>query len=134
MARFLSRLAFALAAVLIAAVAFVGAVSYLFYALFLLFVTMMVPWLAGLATAGVLVVFALIVLLIGRGMASTAVPKKPASSSGEPHPFTHILGSEFGGMAARNPLLAVGAALLAGLAMGVSPALRHGFFDLFRRR
>src|SRR5215472_2213210 len=115
MARFLSRLAFALAAVLIAAVAFVGAVSYLFYALFLLFVTMMVPWLAGLATSGVLVVFALIVLLIGRGMASTAVPKKPAASSGEPHPFTHILGSEFGGMAARNPLLAVGAALLAGL-------------------
>jgi hypothetical protein len=132
-ARFLSRLAFALAAVLIAAVAFIGAVSYLFYALFLLFTTMMVAWLAGLATAGVLIVFAFIVLLIGRGMASSAVPKKPAASS-EPHPFTHFLGSELGGMAAKNPIVAVAAALVAGLVLGVSPALRHGIFDLFRRR
>jgi hypothetical protein len=133
MARFISRLAFAFAAVLIATVAFGIAVSYLFYALFLLFATKMAPWLAGLATAGVLIVFALIVLLIGRGMASTAMPKKPAASK-EPHPFTHILGSELGGLAAKNPIVAVAAALVAGVALGVSPALRHGIFDLFRRR
>lgn len=132
MARFLTRLAFAFAAVLIAAVAFIGAVSYLFYALFLFFETKMNAPLAGLATAGVLVVFALIVLLIGRGMAASSVPKKAPES--EPHPFTHLLGGELGSMAAKNPVLAVAAALAAGLVLGVSPAMRRGVFDLFRRR
>ncbi len=137
MAKMLTRLAFALAAVLIASVAFVGAVTFLFYALYLYFVTLISPPLAALATSGFLVVFALLVLLVGRGMAAIAwsdsSERKKREEGESEHPLTGVLGREIGGLAAKNPFIAVGVALGAGLLLGVSPGLRKTFFDFFKR-
>lgn len=137
MAKMLTRLAFALAAILIASVAFAGALAFLFYALYLFFVTLISPPLAALATAGFLIVFALLVLLVGRGLASIAWSgeRKPRESEegGAEHPLTGLLGREIGGLAAKNPFIAVGVALGAGLLLGVSPGLRKIILDFFKR-
>ena len=140
MARFLTRLAFALAAILIASIAFIGAVVFLFDALYLYFVTMLEPWVAALATCGVLIVFALLVLVIGGGLARSSWPasSRRARESGDAKyagdPLFQLLGREIGGLATQSPYLAIGAALLAGVVFGMSPRLRGILADLFRRR
>ena len=132
MAKFLTRLAFGFAAVLIASVAFIAAVSFLFYALFLFFATLMDGPLAALSTSGVLIVFALIVLLIGRGLAGMG--GKPRNEQTQEHPLAGVLGRELGSFALTNPIITVGAALVIGVIAGVSPRLRGIFAEMIKPR
>jgi hypothetical protein len=132
MAIFLTRLAFGFAAVLIASVAFIAAVSFLFYALYLFFATLMDPPLAALSTAGVLIVFAMMVLLIGRGL--SGVGGKPREDKAAEHPLTGVLGRELGSFALTNPIVAVGAALVVGVIVGVSPRLRSVAAEMLKPR
>ena len=133
MAKFLTRLAFGFAAVLIASVAFIAAVSFLFYALYLFFATLMDPPLAALATSGVLIVFAMVVLLIGRGLAGFG-GGKPREDKAHEHPLTGLLGRELGSFALTNPVLAVGAALVVGVLVGFSPRLRGVAAEMLKPR
>ncbi len=134
MAKFLTRLAFGFAAVLIASVAFIAAVSFLFYAIFLFFATLMTGPLAALSTSGVLIAFALLVLLVGRGLAGIGSAAKPTGGQSGEHPLTGVLGRELGGIVLSNPILAVGAALVVGLLVGFSPGLRGIAAEMLKPR
>lgn len=123
MAQLLTRLAIGFAAVLIAVTAFLAAVVFLFEAVFLFFEGLTSPPLAALATTGVLTVFGVVTLLIGRGLSAAVRPKTPKLENA-PHPLTGVLGRELSAIALTNPLLAIGAAMVIGIFVGFSPRLR----------
>jgi hypothetical protein len=135
MAIFLSRLAFAFAALLIASVVFIGALGFVCYAVFLYLATLMPEWLAAIATALVLVIFAMVVLLIGRSFASAGVragtSALPFSKSRES--LEALLGLDLAALAARSPFATTGVAFLLGLLFGFSPRLRQAAADLLKR-
>lgn len=135
MAVFLSRLAFAFAAVLIASVVFMGGLAFVCYAVFLYFATLMPAWLAAVATAALLVSLAVVVLLIGRSLASAGI-----RAGTEALPFwksrrsiEELLGFDIAQLAAKSPFAATGIAFLLGLLFGVSPRLRQAASDLLKR-
>ena len=135
MALFLSRLAFAFAALLIATVVFVGALVFVCYAVFLYLSTLTAAWLAAVGTALLLIVFAVVVLLIGRGMASAGIR---AGANALPfwksrESIETLLGINLAAMASKSPFATTGIAFLLGLLFGVSPKLRQAATDLLRR-
>jgi hypothetical protein len=130
--RFLTRLAFAIVSIMIAMVAMIGAVVFLFYAAFLEFETYVSPPLAALLTTLVLVLFALVALLIGRGL-SSGYRRSRRGETDTAHAFTSFFGTELGAMANRNPYLTIGGALALGLAFGLSPRFRKIAHELLRR-
>jgi len=131
MAAFLSRLAFAFAAVLIATVAVIGAVAFLFYAVYLAFAFYMSAPLAALATAALLIIFAIIVLLIARGFVSSR-GHKPNIEKRVGETLESILGFDVGAVASRSPFTATAIALLVGILFGVSPRLRRAATEFLR--
>lgn len=132
MAVFLSRLAFAFAALLIATVAFIGAVAFLVYAVFLAFALWMSPPLAAIATAGVLIVFAVIVLLIGRALVSMRGRARDSDAlTGDA--LGALLGFDVAALASKSPFISTGVALLIGLLFGISPRLRRAAAEFLRR-
>lgn len=136
MAAFLSRLAFAFAALLIATIAVVGAVAFLCYAIFLLMAMYMPPPIAAVAAAVSLVLFAIIVLLAGRSAIRTRRKKHPKDS---PHPgyvieaIEALFGLDIPDLASKNPYQTTGVAFLLGILFGISPGLRRAASDLLRR-
>ena len=134
MSTFLARLAIAIVSLLAAGVAFIAAVSYLFYAAFLYFATLMSPALASAATAGVLVGFAVFILLLAR-VVSALMRRRPRTAAGRraAEQLEALLGVELATYAARNPFIATGIAFAVGIAMGISPKLRRAAADILRR-
>jgi len=136
MAAFLSRLAFAFAAVLIATIAVVGAVAFLCYAVFLLMAMYMPPPVAAVAAAASLVLFAIIVLLAGRSAIKTRRRKRPKDS---PNPgyvleaIEALFGVDIPDLASKNPYQTTGVAFLLGILFGISPGLRRAASDLLRK-
>ncbi|MDR3526836.1 MAG: hypothetical protein P4L57_06115 [Rhizomicrobium sp.] len=116
------------AAILIAAVFFVGTGAFLCVALYEALKLVLVPSLAALLTAGILLVFAFIVIAIGSSIAKT-VEKKARKKHG---PATaeiglelgRILGEQVSRYAGRNPIRVLIGAVVAGLAIGLVPSLR----------
>lgn len=135
MAVFLSRLAFAFAALLIASVVFIGALGFVCYAVFLYFATLMPAWLAAVATAVTLVTLAVVVLLIGRSLASAGIragtKALPFWKSRES--LEAMLGLDLAALATKSPFATTGIAFLLGLLFGVSPRLRQAAADLLKR-
>jgi chromate transport protein ChrA len=129
--RFLGRLAINSAAILIACAGFCVAVVFLLIALYLGLAQMMEPWMAALFTALAAVIFALIVLLVGRLLSRHVIPAKDKQR----HRSTAELGELFGRQAhtflnANSPSL-LGVLLAFGFAMGFSPKLRKLLMRLF---
>ncbi len=124
MDRFLGRLAINSAAILIASAGFCVALTFLIIALYLGLAEMMAPWIAALLTALAAMIFALLVLLIGR-MASRSTITAAEKAR---HRSTAELGELFGRQAhvflnTNSPmLLAILTAI--GFALGFSPRLR----------
>ena len=136
MAAFLSRLAFAFAALLIATVAVIGAVAFLCYAIFLLFAMYLPPPIAAVGAAASLVLFAVIALLAGRSAVRTRTKKRPKDS---PNPgfvleaIEALFGVDIPDLATKNPYQTTGVAFLLGILFGISPGLRRAASDLLRR-
>jgi hypothetical protein len=137
MAAFLSRLAFAFAAVLIATIAVIGAVAFLCYAVFLLLAMYMPPPIAAVAAAVTLVLFAVIALLAGRSAVRTRRRKRPRDV---PHPGGFVIeaiealfGLDIPDLASKNPYQTTGVAFLLGILFGISPGLRRAASDFLRR-
>lgn len=136
MAAFLSRLAFAFAALLIATVAVIGAVAFLCYAIFLLFAMYMPPPIAAVAAAVSLVLFAIIALLAGRSAVRTRRKKRPKESPSPGYVIEAIealFGVDIPDLATKNPYQTTGVAFLLGILFGISPGLRRAASDLLRR-
>jgi len=137
MAAFLSRLAFAFAALVIATVAVIGAIGFLCYAVFLLFALYMSPPIAAVLAAVSLVLFAIVVLLAGRSAVKARKRKRPP---GTPPSAGYVLdaiealfGVDIPDLAAKNPYQTTGAAFLLGILFGISPGLRRAASDLLKR-
>jgi hypothetical protein len=132
---FLTRLAFAIATLLIASAVFVGASAFLCYAVFLFLAQWVPPAFAALATALVLLAFACVVLFIGRGLVPNGRLRArngdgaPASSE----TLEALLGADIAAYAAKSPFATTGIAFLVGLIFGFSPRLRRVAAELLRR-
>ena len=129
----------ALSAVLIFLSLLLGllAVGFLAAALYLGLATLTTPPLAALATAGVLLAAAVLVILMAR-IRST---KPPPRASAQPpvsdlNEVAAALGSRLGEQAARraqeHPWAAAGAALACGAVVGANPRLRELLLGLLR--
>lgn len=111
------------------------AVGFLAAALYLGLATLLSPPLAALASAGVLLVAALLAVLVAgfRRNASRATGTVPASDLSE---AAAALGSRLGEQAARqaqaHPWAAAGAALACGAIVGANPRLRALLMGLLR--
>jgi hypothetical protein len=126
MRAFLSRLAFAFAALLIASAVFVGACGFLCYAIFLYLAELMPPALAALATAGALIALAVVVLFIGRGLGGGRRSRRRANPEVRLVELLEaFLGADLAATALRSPYAATGIAFFVGLLFGVSPRLRR---------
>jgi hypothetical protein len=134
MAVFLTRLAIAFAALLIASVAFIGAVAFLCYAAFLGLALFMPPPVAAIMTAVLLILFAVIILLLGRGLIGARRRRRAdrVPNAGIDAIET-LLGLDLAELATKNPYKTTGVAFLIGLLFGVSPGLRRAAADLLRR-
>jgi len=137
----LKRLAVALAVFVISGAAVLVATFFLFAAIFLWFEEFLRPALAALATTGSLLAFALLVGLAGL-IVARAFKRKPKRDFGwliellnAPDGISAIaignaLGRRLQAFARKNNQATIIAALAAGLALGVSPALRKILRDL----
>jgi hypothetical protein len=131
---FLTRVAFAVAALLIASAVFVGASAFLCYAVFLFLAGVMPPAVAALVTALVLLLFSAAVLFIGRGIAANGRRRARLSNGARPgEPLEALLGADLAAYAAKSPFATTGIAFLVGIAFGISPRLRRVAADLLRR-
>jgi len=133
MPHFLTRLAFAIATMLIASAIFVAAAAFLCFAVFLFLTHFMPAPFAALVTALLLIVFALVVLLLGRLFMPNG---RRAARSGavQPDLIEALLGAEIAGYASRSPFATTGIAFLIGIVFGFSPRLRHVVAELLRGR
>jgi hypothetical protein len=131
---FLTRLAFAVAALLIATAVFIAASAFLCYAVFLFLANVMPPASAALVTALVLLLFAAAVLFIGRGIASNGRRRMRANNGAlGAEPLEMLLGADLAAHAAKRPFATTGIAFLVGIALGISPRLRRVAAELLRR-
>jgi hypothetical protein len=138
MARFLTRLAIAMAGILIASVAFIGAVWFLCDAIFLAYETQMSPPLAALAAAGTLAILGIFVLLCSRVIVALhrraqRRRDRDAVEKVLTEILTGLFGAEFASLATKNPQMTLGIALILGVALGFSPKLREAILALLRR-
>lgn len=124
MNRFLTRLAISSAAILIASAGGCVMLVFLIIAFYLFLSTMMVAWLAALATAGAALVFSLLVLLIGRLLTRKTVPPAARNRHRSAADLGEVLGRQAHDFLAGNSLGMLGVLLAAGFAMGFSPRLR----------
>ena len=134
MPHFLTRLAFAIAVLMIASALFVGAAAFLCFALFLFLTHAMPLPFAALVTGLALILFALLILLVARGLAPNG--RLAATRNGAPQAglIEALLGAEIAAYAARSPFATTGVAFFIGIVFGFSPRLRHVVAELLRGR
>jgi hypothetical protein len=118
---------------LIASAVFIGASAFLCYAVFLFLANIMPPAPAALVTALVLLLFAAVVLFIGRGIASNGRRRTQANGALGAEPLELLLGADLAAHAAKRPFATTGIAFLVGIALGISPRLRRVAAELLRR-
>lgn len=131
MPHFLTRLAFATAVLMIASALFVGAAAFLCVALFLFLSHAMPLPFAALVTGLALILFALLILLIARGLAQNGRSRAGAPEAGL---IEALLGAEIAAYATRSPFATTGIAFLVGLVFGFNPGLRRSLAQLLRGR
>jgi hypothetical protein len=125
-------------AVVIATVVSLIAVAFFVLALFLFLAELMMsPPLAALATGGIILLVAVLIVVIGRAIASPKrAIKKRVDELGSAQSAA-ALGSLFGrklhSYATSNKSAAALAALILGVAVGYSPKLRNFLLDLLRK-
>jgi hypothetical protein len=136
MITFITRLAIAFAALLIASVAFIGAICFLCYSVFLGFVSFIPGPLAAVATTVFLILFAMLILFMAaRTMMRAAKPRTPegATTNIAVETIQAMTGIDLADLATKNPYMATGLAFFVGLLFGVSPNLRRAAGDVLRR-
>ncbi len=143
MSLLLKRLAVAVAVFVIGGAAVLVATFFLFTALYLWFAELLRPPLAALATAGVLMGFACVVLLLGVA-AAAVLKRKPrqrfawllelleAPDGLSAAAIGNLIGRRLQSFARKNAQTTIIASLLAGLAIGVSPGLRALLRDILK--
>lgn len=124
MNRFLARLAINSAAILIASAAGCVAMVFVIVAVYLGFTEILPPWGAALSTAGVALLFAVLVLLIGRMMSRSTVPPGARNRHRSAAELGELMGRQAHELLAGNSLGVLGLLLGVGFAMGFSPRLR----------
>ncbi|HEX4160586.1 MAG TPA: hypothetical protein VHY79_19115 [Rhizomicrobium sp.] len=122
------------AVILACATGLIAAFGLLVAADYFAFEIILPPVFAALAAAGTAILFSVLAVVIGRlvlgGLRKRARRKtqsRIAAVVGE------LFGSELGGLADRHPARAIGLALAAGFAVGVSPGLRRALFAFLRK-
>jgi hypothetical protein len=131
--RLLTRLAIGAAAILIAAAGGIVAVTFVIIAMYQLLETVMQPWLAALATAGLAILFSVLVLVIARvamRMVAPSPPKAARSGLGFTAEIGTLLGKEARDFVQNNSLSTLGILAIAGFAFAVSPRLRNLIWKL----
>lgn len=134
------RIAIMTAALLLAAVCFLATGVFLCMALYSgLLLVLKAPWLAALASAGVILVLAVLIIAIGSAMARAAA-RKARRQRETKGPATAQIGVEVGRMlgetAARyvsqNPTRVLIGAIVTGFAVGAIPRFRTALMSLLR--
>jgi hypothetical protein len=131
--RLLTRLAIGAAAILIAAAGGIVAVTFLINAMYELLETAMAPWLAALATAGVAILFSVLVLVLARvamRVVSPPAAKATRSGLGLTAEIGTILGTEARDFVEKNSLSTLGILAVIGFALGISPRLRKALWKI----
>jgi hypothetical protein len=131
--RLLTRLAIGAAAILIAAAGGIVAVTFLIVAMYELLQTVMAPWLAALSTAGIALLFSVLVLVLARiamRVAAPAPPKAARTGLGLTAELGAILGKEARDFVENNSLSTIGILAVVGFALGISPKLRKLLWKL----
>jgi hypothetical protein len=131
--RLLTRLAIGAAAILIAAAGGIVAVTFLIIAMYELLETVMAPWLAALSTAGIAILFSVLVLVLARVAMKVAAPSPPKtahSGLGLTAELGAILGKEARDFVENNSLSTIGILAVVGFALGISPKLRRAIWKL----
>ena len=136
--RLLTRLAIGATAILLAAAGGIVAVTFLIIAMYELLETVMQPWLAALATSGIAVLFAVLVLVLARVAMRMMAPPPPKAAArsglGGGLGFTAeigtMLGKEARDFVENNSMSTLGILAVAGFALGVSPKLRKLIWKL----
>lgn len=142
MQRFLSRVAISLAAAVAAIIFAAASVIFLGAALYLSLVPIMPAPFAALVVGVTGLVLAGLIILVAR-MASRRRPAAPGIGAADPSRASDFndITATLGGLAAReltartqaHPYRAFGIALLAGLAVGISPELRNILKDVLKK-
>ena len=131
--RFLTRLAIGAAAILIAAAGGIVAVTFLIVAMYELLETVMAPWLAAHSTAGIAILFSVLVLVLARiamQVAAPPAPKAARSGLGLSAEIGSILGKEARDFVENNSLSTIGILAVVGFALGISPRLRKAIWKI----
>jgi len=135
--RLLTRLAIGAAAILIAAAGGIVAVTFLIIAMYQLLETVMEPWLAALATAGLAILFSVLVLVLARIAMRMMAPPPPKAAArpglgglGFTAEIGTLLGKEARDFVENNSMSTLGILAVAGFALGVSPKLRRLIWKL----
>jgi len=124
MGRFLTRLAISSAALIIASAGAAVALVFVIVAFYLLLASLMAPWLAALATAGVAVLFSVLVLIIARMATVAAAPPSTRARMSAAAEMGEFLGQQARNFANANSGVTLIALVIAGFAIGLSPKLR----------
>jgi len=137
MKQFVMRFAILLIAVIIATVVSLIAIGYFTFALFLLLVEHMGPPLAALATGGIILFVAVLLVVIARVIASPRRAIKAGVKDLGSAESAAALGSIFGrkvhGYVHAKKGSAALAALLLGVVVGYSPRLRNFLLDVLKK-
>jgi hypothetical protein len=132
MANFIARMAFALAILLMASAAFIGASIFLCVAVFLFLTHVVPPPFAALLTALFLIIFAVIALVIARMLLPSGRLARSAAGAAPAELLEALLGAELAGAASKSPFATTGIAFLVGILLGISPRLRRAAADIIR--
>ncbi len=134
------RIAIMAAALLIAAVGFLATGVFLCIALYQgLLMIPLVPWLAALASAGIILIVAILVIAIGSAMARAAARKARRRREAR-GPATSQIGVEVGRIlgetavryVSQNPTRVLIGAIVTGFAVGAIPRLRSALMGILR--
>jgi hypothetical protein len=134
MSGLLSRGIVVVAVILACIIGLTGTFGLLVAADYFAFATILSPPLAALAAAGTAILFCIVAVVIGklilsrmRKRARRQTQTRIASVIGE------VFGADLGEFSERHPARIIGAALLAGFALGVSSRLRKALAAFLRR-
>jgi hypothetical protein len=131
MDRLVMRFALAVGLVLVAVIFLTGAAGFLCAALYLHLASLMSPAAAAALTGLAALIVMAVLLILGRLVLAKPAPQLPVAAAAAPldeaqitQALTTLLGGELGKSLLQHPKSGAAIALAAGLAMGLSPALR----------